>query len=157
MSEFWDELEATQPDEQAKSEAALDKLERGDWDPEEGEREYYRQTTTGDRGWRVQRGGKDMIRLDRGAKETCLPLRQGQWEREAEHRPLSRDAAAQIAFEADKRLCFALGLIGLARLEWHGLTQQHKRAWMLEGPSTPRVRHELYRAIFDVLDPLLED
>lgn len=131
-------------------------VEAENWDPEEDAREYYRHSQTGDRGWRVIRDGKAMIRLDRAAKETVLPLVQGQWDREEERRPFTRQQVTLIAFEADRKLCQALGLYGLARLEWPSLTAQVKKAWIEQGPSKPAIRHELYEAIFQALAGLME-
>ncbi len=137
------------------SDPAEDLFEAPEWDPDEEKREYYRHSMTGDRGWRVRREGRDMIRLDRAAKETCQPL-SSIWDKEGERRPFTRTQVTMIAFEADRKLCQALGLYGLARLEWQSLTPQVKKAWIEEGPAKPAIRHDLYTAIFETLAGLME-
>jgi hypothetical protein len=126
------------------------------WDPAEDDRVYYRHSMTGDRGYLVRRAGKDCIRLDRAQVESVQPLTRGTWEPEGERRPFTRTQVCMIAFEADRKLCHALGLYGLARLEWQSLSQEVRKAWVLEGPAKPPIRHDLYKAVFETLAHLME-
>ncbi len=124
-----------------------DELSDGHWDPAPAEREWYSHRHSGDRGYKVRRNGQDYIRLDRPAEEIVHPFKEHVWEPDQEYRPMTVAQVAQVAFEADKRLCFYLGKHELSRREWVGLTDKQKQFWMQKGPSETQ-RKELYAGIF---------
>lgn len=121
------------------------------WDPPDHERTYYRHTMTGDLGWLVRRDGKDYIKYDRPSHIMERPFRDQDWIAEREHRPLTRLQLAQVAFEADKRLCFFLGLHDQSRREWLSLKDEQRIAWSSAGPPNKGGRQELYQAVMAAL------
>lgn len=126
-----------------------------EYDPPKDKRVYYRNTTTGDRGYVVRRGGHDVIRLDRPNEEIIRPLHPTTWKLDKEHRPLTQMQIAQVAFDADKRLCFFLGEHEEARKEWLDLKDKERIKWMRQGPpSNPRIRHVQWKAIMHTLQPI---
>lgn len=118
-----------------------------DWNPEPGEREYYRSKMTGDRGWLVRREGKDLIRLDRPMEELLRPLHG--WQRDEEALLLPASQAAQVAFEADRALCRIYGLHAEARKTWADLKDKERIAFINDGIDDREhpVRSEVYTAI----------
>jgi hypothetical protein len=120
------------------------------FDPPEYERMYFRHEKTGDLGYIVRRGGKDMIRMDRPNEELIRPMGQS-WLPEKEARKMNRSQVAQVAFEADKRLCLFLGDGERARREWASLSDRERIAWMNRGPKSPLPRLRLYRSIMTAL------
>jgi hypothetical protein len=104
----------------------------GDWDPDVGEREYYRHVSDGQLGWKVRRGGVDCIRLDR-AQEITRKLG-GDWLPELEHREMTTAAVAHVCFEADKKLCLFLGLMENSRKDWNSLHEEQRKEWISKGP-----------------------
>lgn len=125
-----------------------------DWDPGPGEREWFSHAVNGDRGWKVFRGGKPFIHMDRPQQKMERPFREGEWTPDLERRPLTRFAITNTAFEADRTLCRHLGLHDKANKDWLSLTTEQRIEWMERGPKMPDVRAELYAAIMDVLRPL---
>jgi hypothetical protein len=125
-----------------------------DWDPPPGKRTYYRHAVDGQLGWLVRRGGREMIRLDRGEAEVLRHMVEGQWVPDKEHRPLNKATVAKICHAADRELCFALGEHGKAQPDWNDLKQEEKREWMLVGPKSPVVRAVIYARIKDALAEL---
>ena len=124
------------------------------WDPTPDDRSYFRSATTGDLGWVVRREGKDRIRLDRPAQEIILPFNDGNgWIVENELRPMTVYQAAQVAFEADRTLCRALGLYKEAKREWMSLTDAERIDWVDNGPKKPTIRVEVYKANRKALAP----
>lgn len=121
------------------------------YDPPDHERVFYRHTTTGDLGWMVRREGKDHIRLDRPSHEIVRLFKPADWIEEREHRPLTRLQLTQIAFEADKKLCFFLGKHDLARREWLNLKDEDRIAWSQHGPGSGGGRRELFDAVMSSL------
>lgn len=122
-----------------------------DWDPDPRDRQWFSHRYTGDRGYLVRRAGKGMIRLDRPMEE-ILFKDVGDWVEDVEHRPMTVAQVAQIAFDADRRLCFYIGRHEQSKKEWANLRDKEKQFWMMKGPSeTPR--KELYAGIFSVLRP----
>src|SRR5262245_19057305 len=91
-----------------------------DFDPPAHEREYFRQASSGDRGYLVRRDGKDCIRLDRPEQELIFPL-SGQWKRDEYGSLYLHDQIAQVAFNADRGMCALLGLHAESRLQWREL------------------------------------
>lgn len=105
------------------------------WDPKPSERQYYRHRQTSDRGWLVRREGRPAIRYDRGPDLDMHVFNVGDWEPEREALPLlGPSQVSQICFEADKKLCWALGHHDLAKRDWLELTDKQRSKWMLEGP-----------------------
>lgn len=122
------------------------------FDPPDHERVFYRHITTGDLGWLVRRDGKDCIRFDRPSQEIVKLFKESEWILEREHRPLTRLQLCQVAFEADKRLCFFLGKHDLARRDWLMLKDEDRIAWSQRGPGPGTGRRELFQAVMSVLE-----
>ncbi len=121
------------------------------WDPADHERSYYRHIMTGDRGYMVRRDGKDHIRWDRPSQEITRPFREGEWIPEREHRPMTRLQLIQIAYEADRKLCFFLGLHSEARREWNAMHERDRLDWAARGPGAGPGRAAMFQAILDTL------
>lgn len=112
------------------------------------DRIYYRNTTTGERGWLVERDSKQYMQLNRPAEEILLPYRPAEWVPERDTRPLTRQQCAQVAFEADKMLCLFLGLHREAKRQWLSLTDEDRIAWCKHGPvGTASYARDLLRAL----------
>lgn len=123
-----------------------------DWDPEPTEREWYSHHQTGDRGYKVIRGGEEKIKLDRPMEDLTHKFNESQWVAEADYRPMQVAQVAQIAFEADKKLCFWLGKHEKSRKEWASLSDKQRQFWLSEGPKEVQ-RKELYEGIFGAMRP----
>lgn len=124
-------------------------------DPAPDERVYYRHTHSGDRGYIVKRGGRDVIRLDRANEEIIKPLEPTVWRLEREHRPLTNMALAQIAYRADSELCFHLGEHDPNRKEWKSMYERERIKWMRQGPPPdPKIRQVLWRRVMETLAPI---
>lgn len=121
-----------------------------DADPEPHQREWYTHARTGDRGWKVIRGGKDYIKLDRPNEEIARPFQESDWMRDNEIRPLTVAMVARIAFEADRQLCFYMRQRLKASKEWEALSDRERLWWMERGPRDP-VRAELYAGVFSAM------
>ncbi len=121
--------------------------EQLDYEPQPNQRDWYSHTRTGDRGYLVRRDGTDYVKLDRPNEEILKRLN-GEWHKDEEHRPMTVAQIAQVAFEADKKLCFFLGQHERARKEWPSLSDKERIAWMREGPKGGP-RQALYEAIFE--------
>lgn len=124
------------------------------WDPLPHEKQWYRQGGSGGQlGWLVRRNGADRVKLDREAEEITLPFKAGDWVPEREHRPMTVAQLAQVAFEADRVLCFFVGLPANKKKDWVSLSDDQKIAWMDKGPTKHEIRKALYRAVSDALRP----
>lgn len=118
------------------------------WEPPIHERIWYNHAQTGDRGYAVRRAGRDGIRYDRPAiDEVSYTL--SDWKRLAE--PGDEFTALQIGmvcFEADKKLCWAMGQQDLAKREWIDMSEKLRIRWMKDGPPASATRRaRLYAAI----------
>ena len=122
------------------------------WDPKEHERTYYRSMSSGELGWMVRREGVDCIKLDRPAQEIVQRYDPAKWAPEAAHRPLTKYQLAQIAFEADKRLCFFTGRHDLARREWLSMKEEDRIRFTQLGPGLGPGRRELFKAVMAALE-----
>ncbi len=122
--------------------------------PPSHERHYYRSTTTGDLGFMITQEGQPFIMLDRPNERIIKPWRKHEWIVELEHRPMTEAQIAQVAFEADKKLCLLLGMHDKATREWMSLYEEQRIEWTTDGPKGNRYREHLYRSIMDVLAPL---
>jgi hypothetical protein len=58
----------------------------------------------------------------------------------------------QIAYEADRKLCFFLGLHGEARREWASMREQDRLKWAEFGPGKGPGRKELFHHILSTLE-----
>ena len=126
-------------------------IEPGDFEPLATERVWYRHAETGDRGYAVRRDGRDAIRKDRPAQDDYT-FNIGDWKLEVDDKP--RFSAVQIAmvqFEADKKLCWALGSPDLAKREWLDLTEKARLKWMKDGPAKSPERAKLFAAVAEAM------
>jgi hypothetical protein len=124
-----------------------------DYDPPAHERAYYRDKDTGDLGYIVRRGGTDVIRLDRPFQEIVATFTSSsgqplpRWVPEVALKRLNDHQVGKVAFEADKQLCFSLGLHEEARKEWMNLTDKERIRFLNKGPKGDPLRRDLYQAI----------
>ncbi len=136
------------------------------WDPEPGEREWYRDVISGQRGWRVIRNGQPRIRIDgyasinkegkTVAQDITKKFNPGEWVPDNEKRPMTRAQIGQICFEADKKLCFFLGLKENSSKQWNDLHEEKRRDWIETGPTVHPVRKAMGEAIRAALAGELE-
>ena len=120
----------------------------------QGARNYYRHTTTGDRGYLVVEDGQTRIRLDRPGEVVSKKL-DSNWEPETEKRPLLRYHLWKLTFEADRELCKALGQHSVARGDWLDMSDQERISWGTRGPRG-EVRRKLFDAIVKAMEGLVE-
>jgi hypothetical protein len=118
------------------------------YEPTKDARVYYRHNQTADRGYLVRREGKDAIRRDRPALDDYT-FKLDEWNKEApETAKYSALQIAMVQFEADRKLCWALGLADLSKREWVDMTEKQRLAWIKDGPKAAS-RAGLYKAIGD--------
>ncbi len=120
---------------------------RGDTDPEKDARQYFRHAETGDLGYLVMRDGAQKIRYDQPGMDRVVQFKAGDWIPEKDVNPLSLQALARIAFEADKALCAAIGLYAESRREWLNLRDRERIEWTNDGPSGNEHRTGLFNDI----------
>ncbi len=123
-------------------------MTEADWDPELGAREWFTHRYTGDRGFRVRRAGKDVIRLDRPADPFAIRPLTEEWLKDEGWRPLTVGQRAQVAFDADRSLCRSLGLHAEAKKTWNDLSDSERIRWTERGPTDP-TRAGLYAVIME--------
>jgi hypothetical protein len=118
------------------------------WDPPIQSRVYYRHSQTSDLGWLVRRENKDAIKYDRPDVDQ-FSFNVNDWTvQTARTDKYSEVQIGQICFEADKKLCWALGFADLAKREWLDLTEKARVKWMKDGPAAKDTdRAALYAVI----------
>lgn len=122
-------------------------------EPTRVNRVYYRHSQTGDRGYKVIREGRVAIRRDRPNIDDYT-FQIGDWNAEVvDAKRFTEAQIAAIQFEADKKLCWALGLPALGKREWIDLQEKARLDWMREGPKTPE-RAGLYKLVGEYLRSL---
>lgn len=125
------------------------------FDPLPSERVWYKNRQTSDRGWLVRREGKDAIKYDRPAYDQYV-FNIGEWDKLQEGLPVLNAAhIAQICFEADKKLCWALGHIDLAQREWVDLHEKVRAKWIAGGPLKSSPAFEQRKKLFDAIQGCL--
>lgn len=123
------------------------------FEPPKAQRVYFRHNMTGDRGYAVRREGKEAIRRDRPAIDDYT-FQLSEWVKESPETKKFTDAQiAAVQFEADKKLCWALGLPALAKREWIDLPEKQRVDWLKDGPKTPE-RAGLYKLVGEYLRSL---
>lgn len=105
---------------------------------------------SGDRGFMVQVDGVDHVHYDRADGPVVKFTKE--WVDEDRHRPLTHAQVVQCAFEADRKLCQALGLRRLADRDWGQLTDEQRSGWMTKGPSEPPIRAVGYKAFVEAIE-----
>lgn len=122
------------------------------WDPLPAGRVYMRHKQTSDRGWQVVREGREAVRYDRGEVDQYV-FNLTDWQLEADDLPKYTDMQiAMVCFEADKKLCWALGMIDLSKREWLQMTEKARVNWMKDGPpKTAKERVALFTVMRDHL------
>jgi hypothetical protein len=126
--------------------------EARDWDPAPQEKEWFRESSSGNLGWKVKRDGIWKIRLDRAMEEVIRPYRDGEWVPEKEKRPMTVAQVGEICFLADRRLITYTESPGLKK-DWHDLSDDLKIQWMERGPTKGDMRVSLYKGIKEALAP----
>lgn len=127
-------------------------------DPPPDQRLYYRNRQTGDLGWLVRRGGKNVIRLDRGQREELRDFRESSagespdWAAEHEPAKMTVSSCAKVAWAADQELCRALGLHGELVGEWLSLDEEVRIDWCKNGPGGDGPRALMFWAIMASLE-----
>lgn len=122
------------------------KVDLLDIDPPEHNRQYVRDAATGDRGYFVFRGGRKMVKLDRASQAIERVYNEREWLPDNAPVGLSNTQIAQVAFEADKKLCLHLRMPVKSRREWVNMKDEQRIKWIELGPSHPE-RKKLYDAI----------
>lgn len=104
------------------------------YEPPIAKRVWFTHIVTGDRGYSVRRDGKDMIRYDRPMIDQVSDPRD--WKPMADDVPdFSELQIALVAFEADKKLCWAMGRMDLAQRDWLNQSEAARRKWVADGPA----------------------
>lgn len=121
----------------------------GNQDPTPDRRVYYRNVSTGDRGYMVKRHGADHIRFDRPGSDQTRLFKADEWTLEAQSRQLPAHEVAQVAFQADRQLCKVLGKLQESRKGWIDLDNEERVRWVKEGPKVPAdsMRARVWRAV----------
>lgn len=123
-----------------------------DYDPSEQDKDYYRHRLSGNLGWMVRRGGREMIRLDRPQEEILFHYRAADWDAEDRPRQLGPGQAARVAFEAYKALCAITGKPNRAKMEWHSMSEQARVDFSTKGPRNPtQLEKKLWEAVVQTL------
>lgn len=120
------------------------------------ERVWYSHRTTGDRAYLVTENGKQRIRYDRPSQSNELTTRDfepSEWIALHEVRPLTEHQMAQVALDADKKLCFFLGMHSLANRTWLSMRDEQRIDWTNNGP--PLTAHPLRREQFAMIMSVL--
>lgn len=109
-------------------------------------RDWYRHVLTGDRAYREERDGVDVIVMDRPNQEITRRFNEHDWITDHETRPLTPMAVAQAAFSADASICKAMGM-HQKEDNWLNLRDRQRIAWMKEGPQSSWVRRTLFEYV----------
>ncbi len=116
------------------------------------ETRWFRHRGTGDRGFLVEEDEQQYIQFDRPQQVIRRKYQDSDWVEEKEVRRLTQLEVARIAFEADKRLCYALGLMEESKRDWLSLREKERADFVKNGPLTrDPVRIDLHGAIRDSL------
>jgi hypothetical protein len=119
-----------------------------DFDPQPQDREYWRSTSTGDRGYIVKRKGVEVIRLDRPMQELIFPKTQ-EWIADEFGSLMLESQAAGIAFAADREVCRAVGLHLESRRGWQDLSDQERMKFTKDGPA--RTANPIRGVVYDAI------
>lgn len=127
------------------------------FEPLEAARVWHRHSLTGDRGYPVKRQGRDAMRYDRGPHIDQYSFDLNLWKLEVDKvAEFSAIQIAQVCFEADKKLCWAMGLPELSKREWLDMSEKRRIAWVGKGPLERDAgyarRARLYKAIKSELE-----
>lgn len=109
-------------------------------------REWYRNLTSGDRGYRE---GDEMF-LDR-VPPVQVTYNEGEWAKEPGPSAMTERQIGRIAFIADRELCRMLGDHAKARREWLSLGEEEQLHWSKNGPAAPELRRQLFASIIEAL------
>lgn len=122
------------------------------YEPKPHERVWYNHVMTGDRGYAVRRAGKDGIRYDRPAIDD-VSYTLNDWKRlEEKADEFTALQIAMVCFEADRKLCWAMGQQDLAKREWLEMSEKLRMKWVTDGPpASAKRRVQLYQAIKAVM------
>lgn len=111
-----------------------------------------RHKVTGDLGRVVDRDGKQAIKVQRATKAVYFPVRTDEWEKAEVNRPLTRAHVVQVAWEADRKLCYILGDHESARKEWGSLRDEERASIIRSGPKgLTGARRDLWDMICETL------
>ena len=116
-----------------------------------GQRSYWRSTVNGEKGYLVQRDGREYIRIDQPGDTVERNFRPSDWIPEVEHRPLSPMSMARVAWAADQELCVGLGIH--AAKAWINTPESARIRFMEQGPDGT-ARRAVYDAIMGALREL---
>lgn len=126
------------------------------WDPQPHERTYYRSRTDGQLAWLVVRNGRDMIKLDRFSEDLVRGFDPAEWIPEAEHRPMTRAQAAQVAYAAIMELRRLMGHFD-RQTPWHSLSEEYRILFAEKGPQKPPpISKDVYFAIMGALERVMK-
>ena len=128
------------------------------WDPQPGNREFFRHRLTGDLGWLVRRENREAMKRDIVGVDSYTLIRRddkGQiidWNPEAPPAPLNDYHVGMIAWVADQELQRHMGEVGRLR-HWRDMKEEERSRWIRQGPEGGGIRDDIYRAIRGALEP----
>lgn len=127
------------------------------WDPPTAEREYFRNNATGNLGFLAFRYGRPVIRLARGSGNDFVEFTESQWSHEKKPSRILPYQAGEVTFEADLKLCQALGFHHLLKRRWIDLKSESKERWIAvgPGPNADPARQDAWKALMGVLKEYL--
>lgn len=118
------------------------------------ERDWYRSSVTGDRGYKVVWQGVECIRLDRPGEH--MRKLGPEWITDSDVRPIRAVDLAQVVLAADRATCAAIGMHQARPKEWLSMTDRDRALWIEMGPpTTDPVRLAVYEAIKSALQPFM--
>lgn len=131
--------------------------------PPEGERKYYRHSSTGDRGFIVEYpDGTIKMRYCRGESSNYQRdvdfsgQAQNRWISDRQTLPAQPHQLGHLCFVADRELCRVIGLKRQADAKWEDLRPETRRKWVTDGPTVHPHRKRLWAAIMLAVGDLAE-
>jgi hypothetical protein len=117
--------------------------------------QWYQHRMTGDAGYRHR--DEEMIHYHRGQDAMQVRFAPADWIEQKEPRLLTEMMVADIAFHADRRLCYCLGDYAKARREWINLREEEKISFMQKGPHAVDRNLEARKKLYDHIQSALEE
>jgi hypothetical protein len=121
------------------------------------ERQWYRSTINGERGYLTEVNGRQVIRLDRPDDTMPRTYDSASWQPEAPRKPLNKATVAQVTLAADVALCRGLGLVKLAGRKWNTMSDAQRIEWIQSGPDKHFLRKRIYKYLTTALQGEYED
>lgn len=116
-------------------------------------KEWYRHTTTGDRGFLIEQRGDRYIVYDRPDQKKKVRYVSSEWIPDQDRQPFPKLQVAELTYGADRLLCRMLNHQDV-RKDWLSLTPEQKLDWSDRGPeggARVDLRREMHEALLGVL------